>query len=474
MSQLPYFMNNNNKRRKYKAIKPLPFRKRWVVVTAALFLEISPRWRARPYIHPRIFSPHHQPLRPEPFATDEFSKMRTEPSFSHRNATTESPSSSSGALVLFQFISLGLIIAVGSAGNTLVIYAFSRYLRIRRSPYMLMFGFVSLDLIRVCLCFPIIFITVVNPLQSKYATELCQLMAFTNMFCLLGNNLSILGMAIDRYVDNKHRALYRRKCRGSVGAAMLLMVWGLAFIFSFPTAYSAHSRKYRLEAKCTFPHHYSSNNADTSGLLISLAISFTLTYLIYIRLFLFLRSRRRMCPVIYEPAVSENWGFYDPRVGMPVRNRWLAHSLSDTPIAVVSRPMFQSHFMPTNYDMALWRSKKQKDNEKLTKLCFTIHIMFSVMWLPYVIICFCLAFGKAKPSVPQWAEISATWLTYIQVTITPFAFFSLSGISKNKIRVLNGKRRFSPTLSSNSSMQQHIQYLKKIAIMTECKKYSYT
>lgn len=391
---------------------------------------------------------------PQPLATNEPSKMQTDPGFIQRNATSETPTPSSGALVLFQFISVGLIIAVGSAANTLVIYAFSRFLRIRRSPYMLMFGFVSLDLIRVCLCFPIIFITVVNPLKSKYATELCQLIAFTNMFCLLGNNLSILGMAIDRYVDNKHRALYRRKCRGSVGAAMILMVWGLAFILTFPTVYSAHPRKFLIEAKCTFPDYYTINNYDALVLLISITVSFTLATLIYARLFLFLRGRRRMRPVIYEPAVSENWGFYDPQASIPVRNRWLAHSLSEAPIALVSRNMFQNHLPHTNYDVALWRSKKQKDNEKLTKLCFAIHILFSVMWLPFVIICFCLVTNNAKTQrvVPQWAEISATWLTYMQVTITPFAFFSLSGFARKKIRIINGKRRFSPTLSSNSSI----------------------
>lgn len=335
--------------------------------------------------------------------------MRADP----RNATSAS-SPPSGALVLFQFISLGLILAIGSAGNTLVVYAFSRYFRLRRSPYTLMFGFVSLDLVRLCLCFPIVFVTVVHPLQSKYATELCQWMSFTNVFCLLGNKLSILAMAIDRYVDNKHRTLYRRKWRGNIGAAMLLMVWGLAFILTFPAVSSTGIHKSHLEAQCTFP---SSKNSDVLGWLVSLAVSFVLTNLIYVRLFVFLRSRRRMRPVLYEPAISENWGFHN----VPVTNRWLADSLSDPPISVLSR----TH---TNYDAALWRSKKQKENENLTKMCLVIHVIFSLMWLPYVAICFYLAFYKT--SVPLWAEISATWLSYIQVTITPFTFFSVSRYSR--------------------------------------------
>ncbi|KFM69039.1 putative G protein-coupled receptor 85, partial [Stegodyphus mimosarum] len=317
--------------------------------------------------------------------------MQEDVEFLERNATSKPAGRYSGPLTLFQFISLGLIVAIGSAGNSLVIYAFGRYLKIRRSPYMLMFGFVSLDLLRVLVCFPIIFITVVHPIQSDYGTELCQLIAFAHVFCLIGNNLSILGMAVDRYIDNKHRALYRRKCRGSVGTALLLIVWGMAFIFAFPTVYSVHPRQYRLEAQCTYPHHYFSKGADTLGLMVSLATAFVFTNVIYVKLFLFLRLRRRMRPIVYEPAVSENWGFYDPRGGISVRNRWLANSLSDTPIAVVSRSVFQSHTLPTNYELALWRSKKQKENEKLTKLCLAIHIIFSVMWLPYTIACFCFA-----------------------------------------------------------------------------------
>ncbi|XP_035217501.1 probable G-protein coupled receptor 173 [Stegodyphus dumicola] len=256
-------------------------------------------------------------------------------------------------------------------------------------------------------------------------------------------------MAVDRYIDNKHRALYRRKCRGSVGTALLLIVWGMAFIFAFPTVYSVHPRQYRLEAQCTYPHHYFSKGADTLGLMVSLATAFVFTNVIYVKLFLFLRLRRRMRPIVYEPAVSENWGFYDPRGGISVRNRWLANSLSDTPIAVVSRSVFQSHTLPTNYELALWRSKKQKENEKLTKLCLAIHIIFSVMWLPYTIVCFCFALIYERPRVviPEWVELSATWLTYLQVTITPLAFFSLSGLTKKNI----GTRRFSSALSSSTT-----------------------
>lgn len=344
-------------------------------------------------LYPRMQVQHPFPR------SDELSKMRADP----RTST----SASSGTLVIFEFISLGLIIAIGSAGNCVVVYAFSRYFHLRRSPYALMVGFVTLDLVRLCLCFPIVFVTIVHPLQSKYATEFCQWMAFSNVFCLVGNKLSILGMAIDRYVDNKHRSYYRRKWRGPVGIAMLLTVWGLTFLLTFPAISGVRPRKSRIEAECTFPSYNSSN---IFGWLVSLAVSFTITNFLYIRLFVFLRSRRKMRPVLYEPAVSENWGF----PGVPVSNRWPALS----PISVVGPPS----------DSAMWRSKQQRENENLTKLCLTIHIIFSLLWLPYVIIYFWWAFQKSN--VPVWAEKCASWLTYIQVTITPFTFLSHSRFSR--------------------------------------------
>lgn len=379
--------------------------------------------------------------------------MQSSDGFGGQNVTSLPPIASSGTRTLLQFISLGLIIAIGSAGNSIVIYAFGRFLRVRRrTPHTFVVGFVSLDLVRVLFCFPIVFVTVVHPLQLKYGPELCQMMAFTNVFCLIGNSLNVCGMAFDRYFDNKYRAAYRRRCRSSFGTAILLVVLSLAFTFSIPAVYNGPGRQFKVQAQCTFPNYYYSEELETLTVPASVTLTFLITNFIYIKLFLLLRGRRKMRPVMYEPAVSENWGFYDPRVGVSVRNRWLADSLSDTPIAVVSRTMFQSHPLPTNYEIALWRSNKQKDNEKITKLCFAVHVIFSMMWLPYIVTLFYIALDSRKPGmgVPEWVEITVTWLTYLQATITPIAFASFSGLTRRKFRVLNGKR-FSPTLSSSST-----------------------
>ncbi|GBL73830.1 putative G protein-coupled receptor 85 [Araneus ventricosus] len=372
--------------------------------------------------------------------------MQSHEGYSDRNVT-----SLPTPVALFQFISLGLMLAIASAGNCLVVYGFGRYLRLRRrSPHTFMLGFVAMDLARILFCFPIAFVTVVHPLEFTIGNSICQAMAFINVFIMIGNSLNVCGMAFDRYFDNKYRAAYRRRCRSWFVIAIIFVVNCLAFIFSFPVIYGGKKRKPIVQVQCMYPQFFYVHEIETLTVLTSVTTAFCLTNVLYAKLFLLLRGRRRMRPVIYEPAVSENWGFYDPRIGITVRNRWIADSLSDTPIAVVSRSMFQSHPLPTNYEIALWRSKKQKDNEKLTKLCFIIHVLYSSMWLPYVVTLYYLALAIGRPSVPTWLEILVTWLTCLQPTITPFAFASFSGLSRRKHRVRNGKR-FSPTLSSSST-----------------------
>ncbi|KAG8201108.1 hypothetical protein JTE90_028776 [Oedothorax gibbosus] len=378
------------------------------------------------------------------------SSFRKMQGFADRNAT--SPNTSQSSRTLFQFISLGLIIAVGSAGNSIVIYAFGKFLRVRRrTPHTFVVGFVSLDMLRVLVCMPLIFVSAVHPLKLKYGPEVCQMIAFTNVLCMVGNSLNVCGMAFDRYFDNKYHAAYRRRCRSSFGTAILLIVLSLSFTFSIPAVYSGPARQSIVQPQCTFPNYYYVEELETLLVPMGVTITFIITNVIYAKLFLLLRSRRKMRPVIYEPAVSDNWGFYDPRVPT-VRNRWLADSLSDTPIAVVSRPMYQSHPIPTNYDIAVFRSNKQKDSEKITKLCFTVHVIFSVMWLPYVVSLYYVAFDSKNEGkgLPEWIEITVTWVTFLQATITPSAFASFSGLTRRKFRVLNGTR-FSPTLSSSST-----------------------
>ncbi|GIY70597.1 probable G-protein coupled receptor 85 [Caerostris darwini] len=364
-----------------------------------------------------------------------------------RNVTTNPLPAS---VALFHFISLGLFLAVGTAGSCLVIYGFGRYLRVRsRSPHNFMLGFVSTDLARILFCFPIAFVTVVHPMESKIGSILCQEMAFFNVFSLVGNTLNVCGMAFDRYFDNKHRAAYRRRCRSSFAIIIIFVISCLAFIVSFPVIYGGKVQKSFVRMQCMFPHYFYVEGIETLSVLTSVTTAFCLTNIIYVKLFLLLRGRRRMRPVIYEPAVSENWGFYNPQVGINVRSRWLADSLSDAPIAVVSRSAFQSHPMPTNYELALWRSKKQKDNERLTKLCFAIHILNSVLWLPYVVALYYFHLASERPSILSWVESGITWLTYLQPTITPFMLSSATGLRRRNSNGRNGQRS-SPTLSSST------------------------
>ncbi|XP_071043872.1 probable G protein-coupled receptor 85 [Parasteatoda tepidariorum] len=372
--------------------------------------------------------------------------------FTAQNNTSFLLPTPSSAVTLFQFISLGLIIALGSASNSLVIYAFCRYLQIRRrTPHTYMLTFVSVDLVRVLFCFPLLFVSVVHPLQVTYGNQLCQVISFINIFSLVGNSLCIFAMTIDRYLDNKHRAFYRRNCRSFFGTAILIIFINIAFILAFPAVYSnKHSPLNSVEVSCTFPSHYITRDVNAYPAISSVSFVFCVTNLLYLKLFFLLRDRRKMRPVIYEPAVSENWGFFDPRIGIPVRNRWLADSISQPPVAVLSRNVFHSHPIPTNYDIALWRSKKQKDNEKLTKVCFVIHVLFSALWLPYYATLFYMVVRGENIHVSYGIEIFVTWLTYIQAIITPFIFFSMSGLKRRKFRMLNGKR-LSPTLSSTSS-----------------------
>ncbi|GIY83723.1 putative G protein-coupled receptor 85 [Caerostris extrusa] len=129
-----------------------------------------------------------------------------------------------------------------------------------------------------------------------------------------GNTLNVCGMAFGRYFDNKHRAAYRRRCRSSFAIIIIFVISCLAFLVSFPVIYGGKVQK----ILCTNAVHVSSlflrrGNRDIVR-LTSVTTAFCLTNIIYIKLFLLLRGRRRMRPVIYEPAVSENWGFYNPKL----------------------------------------------------------------------------------------------------------------------------------------------------------------
>lgn len=324
--------------------------------------------------------------------------------------------------------SIAFIIAVGGAGNALIIYAFYKKKNLRRPPRFYMISLAGVQGIHTLFCLPFVLTTVLQKLRWRYKDDFCELLAFTNIFCMFGGGFTIFTMAFDRYLATLHSRFHNKKFRGPLCFAIVLMVWALAFLLAFPPVYGLGTYKFLpREGQCTFEHRYYKRN-DTLGFMMIFSMLLVFSNLVYLRLFMFLRAHRRMRPILFEPAVSDAWTFFGPGVfGPQARNQWrVAHGINL--VGAPLRPM-QNQGIIGMQPMLGGQGRiqlREWKKERMTRFSFTICIAYVILWFPYIVMCYWSTFVPPhERNIPNWFIISTTWLTYFQNAAIPMLYLLL-------------------------------------------------
>lgn len=327
-------------------------------------------------------------------------------------------------------VCVATMIALGGAGNVLVIYAFYKKAKLRRPPRFYMISLAAAQAIHTLLCLPFVLTAVLQKLRWRYKDDVCELLAFANIFCMFVGGFTIFMMAVDRLIATIHSRFYNKRFKGPMCLTLVLIVWALSFLIAFPPVYGLGMYRFLpREGQCTFEHrHYKRN--DSPGFIMIFSVMLLISNLIYLRLFAFLRAHRRMRPVLVEPAVSDAWTFFGPGVfGPQARHHWRV-SYGLNLVGAPLRPMQNQGIVGLQpmiggggqgrAHLREWRK------ERLTRFSFTITVVYVVLWFPYIVMNYWSTFGETKErNIPGWFVVSTTWLTYCQDAIIPLLYFML-------------------------------------------------
>ncbi len=213
---------------------------------------------------------------------------------------------------------------------------------------------------------------------------------------------------------------------------LVLIGWAVAFILAFPPVFGLGTYKYiSIESQCTFEHRFYRDN-DTFGFLLIFITILLLIVFLYVRIFKYLRKHRRMKPIMYQPARSDNWSFFGPGNNAAVLNNMMNGfaRAATNPIQIGAQN--QPHIMGRVMGGSLVGR-----NEKLTRIFVIVTVLFAMTWVPYVVMNIWYLLDESR-NLPQEFVIVSTWLTYSQVAIVPLVY-------------ITGHRPFRKAMSHSSS-----------------------
>ncbi|XP_022098553.1 probable G-protein coupled receptor 173 [Acanthaster planci] len=315
--------------------------------------------------------------------------------------------------------SLILVIILSVVGNGILSVVVFGNARLRRPCYFFLFNCALADFVRSVLCFPFVVSAVISR-DWIYSDSLCEILAFFNVYLTYGALYTLFLISIERYVVLRFHRFHRQKLKGPACLLLVLASWALAVSMAFPPVFNTRTYSFiEVENQCTFKHREYKTNETMCFLMFFVAV-IAFTHFAYFRVFLFMRAHRKMRPMQFVPAVSNNWTFYGPgSTGQAAANWFLGYRQGPTPPPLIGLAP------PSNNNSTSLSKSDFEREEKFCKLSLSISISFSVLWLPYTIHCFWQVFQPANPLPHSYVSL-ATWMTFFQACINPILCFVVS------------------------------------------------
>ncbi|XP_061179198.1 probable G-protein coupled receptor 85 [Saccostrea echinata] len=315
--------------------------------------------------------------------------------------------------VMNAMLNVGLfagVLLIGTFGNLLIIVTITRNTTFHRAPFFFLLNLSISDLCRSLFCIPFVIASIVQDVGWIHGEVSCIAIAFTNFFFVFNSFISLMVIAIDRYISVAYPYWHKRWLQGPTSLTLVAVGWMLSALVSLPPVFSDGSYTFvEEENQCTFKYTSYKHNDTFGFLLVLTAVQFGSIF-IYARIFIFLRDHRRMKPVETPAATSSNWTFTGLGLGNVFPNAWTGLPLRPIPTITQNLSSGNGYIGPVS----------GRRNEHLTRLFFAVTLCVYCLWSFYSVQYFLLIFTDTV--IPKSVRRFTTLATFLQVCVSPVTF----------------------------------------------------
>lgn len=312
--------------------------------------------------------------------------------------------------------SLGFIIGVSVVGNLLISILLVKDKTLHRAPYYFLLDLCCSDILRSAICFPFVFTSVKNGSTWTYGNLTCKVIAFLGVLSCFHTAFMLFCISVTRYLAIAHHRFYTKRLTFWTCLAVICMVWTLSVAMAFPPVLDVGTYSFiRHEDQCTFQHRSFRAN-DSLGFMLLLALILLATQLVYLKLIFFVHDRRKMKPVQFVAAVSQNWTFHGPGASGQAAANWLAgFGRGPTPPTLLGIRQNAN----TTGRRRLLVLDEFKMEKRISRMFYIMTFLFLTLWGPYLVACYWRVFAR-DPDVPGGFLTAAVWMSFAQAGINPF------------------------------------------------------
>ncbi|XP_038608553.1 probable G-protein coupled receptor 85 [Tachyglossus aculeatus] len=328
--------------------------------------------------------------------------------------------------------SLGFIIGVSVVGNLLISVLLVRDKSLHRAPYYFLLDLGCSDVLRSAVCFPFVFTSVKNGSTWTYGALTCKVVAFLGVLSCFHTAFMLFCIGVTRYLAIAHHRFYTKRLTFWTCLAVICMVWTLSVAMAFPPVLDVGTYSFISEEdQCTFQHRSFRAN-DSLGFMLLLALILLATQLVYLKLIFFVHDRRKMKPVQFVAAVSQNWTFHGPGASGQAAANWLAgFGRGPTPptlLGIRQQGGGGAGGGGTGGGGGVGGGAARrrllvldefKTEKRISRMFYAITFLFLTLWGPYLVACYWRVFAKGRV-VPGGYLTAAVWMSFAQAGINPF------------------------------------------------------
>lgn len=301
-------------------------------------------------------------------------------------------------------------------GNLLISILLVKDKTLHRAPYYFLLDLCCSDILRSAICFPFVFNSVKNGSTWTYGTLTCKVIAFLGVLSCFHTAFMLFCISVTRYLAIAHHRFYTKRLTFWTCLAVICMVWTLSVAMAFPPVLDVGTYSFiREEDQCTFQHRSFRAN-DSLGFMLLLALILLATQLVYLKLIFFVHDRRKMKPVQFVAAVSQNWTFHGPGASGQAAANWLAgFGRGPTPPTLLGIRQNAN----TTSRRRLLVLDEFKMEKRISRMFYIMTFLFLTLWGPYLVACYWRVFARG-PVVPGGFLTAAVWMSFAQAGINPF------------------------------------------------------
>ncbi|MGH0134783.1 UNVERIFIED_CONTAM: hypothetical protein FKN15_063498 [Acipenser sinensis] len=255
-----------------------------------------------------------------------------------------------------------------------------------------------------------------NGSSWTYGTLTCKVIAFLGVLSCFHTAFMLFCISVTRYLAIAHHRFYTKRLTFWTCLAVICMVWTLSVAMAFPPVLDVGTFSFiREEDQCTFQHRSFRAN-DSLGFMLLLALILLATQLVYLKLIFFVHDRRKMKPVQFVPAISQNWTFHGPGASGQAAANWLAgFGRGPTPPTLLGIRQNTN----TTGRRRLLILDEFKTEKRISRMFYIMTFFFLTLWGPYLVACYWRVFARG-PVVPGGYLTAAVWMSFAQAGVNPF------------------------------------------------------